>query len=392
MTTLLIALAILMIALALLINDPAPRKKIPLLLTERIYAAPGLECNLYFNNIVTTVNVRNYAFEVVCDMGRTDADRWRAVPEEKDVGDHRLTVRVYDENGLAAEGVTTVTVAAPVKKERELSLLLIGASQTAAVGYPERVHELMMKEENIRFSMVGTNSGGYADPVPGGVAHEGYGGWGWNTFFTSWGIDESRDNDGLHPRRPWVRNSRFLFPDGDGFKFDFAQYCKKYNQGKYPDTIVITLGINNIFCAKSDGEVDAAWRKEIYPYMKKMVSEFRRCNPQVHIAFCTLTPGAWSQDAFGSSYQCSYTLWRWRLNHLRFYGKLTGAAKKFHVGLIPLHAVVDGANGFPEETEKVNQCSEETVSRQINAMHPNPSGYAQMGDCVFAYLKHHCSR
>ncbi|MBQ9502993.1 MAG: MarR family transcriptional regulator, partial [Lentisphaeria bacterium] len=392
MTTMLIALAILLIALALLAGTAPHKNDVHPALTEHIYAVPGLECSIYFNNIVTVINVRNYAFEVVCDIGRTDADRWRAVPEEKDIGDHKLTIRVYDENGLVSEGVTTVTVVSPVTKERELSLLLIGASQTAAVGYPERVYELMKKEENIRFSMVGTNSGGYTDPVPGGVAHEGYGGWGWNTFFTNWGIDESRDNDGLHPRRPWVRNSRFLFPDGDGFKFDFARYCQKYNQGKYPDTIVIALGINNVLCAKSDREVRRAWRKDIYPYMKKMVTEFRKCNPQVHIAFCTPTPGAWSQDAFGSNYQCSYTLWRWRLNHRLLYRGLVQAAKEFHTGIIPVHAVVDGAHGFPEAEEKANQRSEETVSRQINAVHPNPSGYAQIGDCVFAYLKHRCSR
>ena len=393
MTTCLIALAILLIALALLTGDPAPRKKIPLFLTDRIYAAPGLECSLYFDNVVTAVNSRNYAFEVLCDLGRTDETRWRAVPEKKDIGDHKLVLRVWDENGLAAEGVTTVTVAGPVTEERELSLLLVGDSQTAAVGYPERVLELMKEEKNIKFSMVGTNSGGYADPVPGGVAHEGYGGWGWNTFFTNWGIDESRDNDGLDPRRPWIRNSRFLFPDGKGgFRFDFAQYCRKYDQGKYPDAVVIMLGINNVFGARSDREVDAAWRRDVYPYMKRMVSEFRKCRPDIHIAFATLTPGAASQDAFGSNYNCSHTRRRWRLNLARFHEKLLKAVKKFRVGLIPVHAVVDPFNGYPEKTENANSRCEKKLARQTNAVHPNGSGYAQIGDCVFAYLKYRCSR
>ena len=159
----------------------------------------------------------------------------------------------------------------------------MGASQTGAVGYPERLFELMKAEENVDFSMVGTNSGGYVDPVPGGVAHEGYGGWGWNSFFTKYGIDESSENDGLHPRRPWVRNSRFLFPDGDSFKFDLKQYCEKYNQGKVPDTLLFQLGANNVFCAKSNKEIDEIWNKDIYPYMKKYVEEFRKLNPSIHI-------------------------------------------------------------------------------------------------------------
>ena len=119
----------------------------------------------------------------------------------------------------------------------------MGASQTAAVGYPERIFELMKAEKNVDFTMVGTNSGGYAAPVPGGVAHEGYGGWGWNSFFTRYGLIESSANDGLDPARPWIRNSSFLFPDGDGFKFDLKAYCDKYKQINAKDSWKIRLSL-----------------------------------------------------------------------------------------------------------------------------------------------------
>ena len=270
MPLLLICIAIMLIAVALLYNlsrESSP--KVNLLLTEKIYAVPGIECNIYFNNIVTVINYKNYAFEVICDIGRTDSTRWRVVPEEKDIGEHKITIRVHTESGIVEEATTTLCVVAPVQEKKSMSLLIMGASQTGAVGYPERLFELMKAEENVDFSMVGTNSGGYVDPIPGGVAHEGYGGWGWNSFFTKYGIDESSENDGLHPRRPWVRNSRFLFPDGDGFKFDLKQYCEKYNQGKVPDTLLFQLGANNVFCAKSNKEIDEIWNKDIYPYMKK---------------------------------------------------------------------------------------------------------------------------
>ena len=394
MVTMLICLAVLMIAFALLVTKNTPEKKtVPLLLTEKIYAVPGIECSIYFNNVVTAINYKNYAYEVLCDIGRTDAARWRVIPEDKDIGEHKLTIRVHDENGIIAEAETIVCVTAPIAEKKEMSLLIMGASQTGAVGYPERVFELMKAEENVKFSMVGTNSGGYAAPVPGGVAHEGYGGWGWNSFFTRYGIDESPDNDGLHPARPWNRNSRFLFPDGKGgFKFDLKAYCDKYNQGNVPDTLIIMLGINNIFCAKSDKEIDKIWLTEIYPYMKRIVEEFRKLAPQITIAFCTPTPGAFTQDAFGENYQCAYTLWQWRKNHCYYMKKLFNAVKEFNVDLIPIHAVVDGDNGYPVKEEQVNQRSEQLVSRQSNAIHPNPSGYGQMGDCVFCYLKHALNR
>ena len=389
MVTMLICLAVLMIAFALLINKGEfnPRK-VNLQLTEKIYAVPGIECNIYFNNIVTVINYKNYAFEVICDIGRTDSTRWRVTPEEKDIGEHKLTVRVYDENGIVEEASTILCVVAPVTEKKKMSLLIMGASQTGAVGYPERIFELMKAEKNVDFSMVGTNSGGYAAPVPGGVAHEGYGGWGWNSFFTRYGIEESTENDGLHPSRPWIRNSRFLFPDGDGYKFDLKAYCDKYNQGNVPDTLVIMLGINNIFGAKCNKEIDKIWLSDIYPYMKKLVEEFRKLNPSIHIAFATLTPGAFSQDAFGKSYQCAYTQWQWRKNLCYYMKKLFKVVKELNVGLIPVHAVVDGDNGYPETEEPVNERSEKIVSRQSNGVHPNPSGYGQIGDCMFAYLKH----
>ena len=389
MAVLLICIAVLMIAFALLFNmtNQTQKKKVNLLLTEKIYAVPGIECNIYFNNIVTVINYKNYAFEVICDLGRTDSTRWRATPEEKDIGEHKLTVRVWDEDGIVEEASTTLVVVAPVAEKKTMSLLIMGASQTGAIGYPERLFELMKAEENVDFSMVGTNSGGYADPVPGGVAHEGYGGWGWNSFFTKYGIDESSENDGLHPRRPWVRNSRFLFPDGDGYKFDLKQYCDKYNQGKSPDTLLVMLGANNVFCAKSNAEIDGIWAKDIYPYMKRIVEEFRKLNPSIHIAFATITPGAFNQDAFGTNYQCSYTLWQWRKNHLYYHRKFLKAVKEFNVGVIPVHAVVDGDNGYPEQDEAASMHCEKQILRQINAIHPNPSGYKQMGDCVFAYMK-----
>ena len=389
MKLLLVCLAVLLLALAvLLLKNTLQRKKLPLQLTEKIYAVPGIECNIYFNNVVTAINYRNYAYEVRCDIGRTDSDRWRVTPEEKDIGEHKLTLIVHGDDGIVARATTTVVVAAPITEKKKVSLLLMGASQTAAVGYPERIFELMKAEKNVDFTMVGTNSGGYAAPVPGGVAHEGYGGWGWNSFFTRYGLKESSANDGLDPARPWIRNSSFLFPDGDGFKFDLKAYCDKYNQGNVPDTLIIMLGINNIFGARSNSDIDKTWDEHIYPYMKKLVGEFRKLNPSIHIAFCTLTPGSFTQTSFGKSYNCNYTLWQWRRNLCYYHEKLFKVVKELNVGLIPVHAVVDGDNGYPEQEEAANMHCGKKILRQMNAVHPNPSGYKQIGDCIFAYLKH----
>ena len=247
----------------------------------------------------------------------------------------------------------------------------------------------MKQDPKIDFQMVGTNSGGYSKPEPGGVAHEGYGGWGWNSFFLRLKKEESDANDGLDPTRPWITYSRFMFKRNGQWEFDFAEYCSRYNGGKFPDTIIIMLGINNIFLAKSDREVDKIWNEHIYPYMKRMVDAFRKAAPGIHIAFSTLTPGASSQDAFGRSYQCRQTRWRWRLNLDRYHRKLFQVVRELNVGLVPIYASIDGEHGFPEVMEKLNSRSSEQRPSQSNAMHPSPAGYAQIGDAMYCYLRHY---
>lgn len=364
------------------------RSGVKLLLPKKIYASPGIECNIYFDNIVTVINPANYVFEVNCETGRNDAKRWRFTPGEAEAGkEYVWTVRIYDGNGVVTEGRTIISVAHELKTKKTLSLLLIGASQTAAVGYPEHLLQLMREEPMIDFQMVGTNSGNYQKPVPGGVAHEGYGGWGWGSFFLRLKKEESDANDGLDPTRPWLTYSRFMFQQNGNWKFDFQEYCKRYNDGKYPDTIIISLGGNDIFLCKSDREVDRLWKNDIYPYMRQMVAAFREADPQVHIAFSTITQVG-SQDAFGQNYQCRQNRWRWRLNVDRYHRKLFRVVKELNVGLVPVYASIDGEHGFPTVTETVNQRSSELCQRQSNALHPSPSGYAQIGDVMYCYLRH----
>jgi len=210
---------------------------------------------------------------------------------------------------------------------------------------------------------------------------------GWNSFFLRLKKEESDANDGLDPTRPWITWSRFMFQQNGSWKFDFQEYCKRYNDGKYPNAIIIMLGINNIFLCKSDREVDRTWKEDIYPYMRRMVESFRETAPEVHIAFSSLTPGA-SQDAFGRSYQCRQSRRRWRLNLDRYHRKLFHVVRELKVGLVPVYASIDGEHGFPTVMETVNQRSSEPCQRQSNALHPSPVGYAQIGDMIYCYLRH----
>ena len=69
MKLLLVCLAVLLLALAvLLLKNTLQRKKLPLQLTEKIYAVPGIECNIYFNNFPIAILTNYYVsfYSIYC--------------------------------------------------------------------------------------------------------------------------------------------------------------------------------------------------------------------------------------------------------------------------------------------------------------------------------------
>ena len=112
-------------------------------LPEKIYAVPGIEANIYFDNIVLTPNSDIYVFDVTCKKGRNDQKRWRFVPTDKDVGEYDWSVKVIDASGTLAEGKTKLIVSpADAGKGKSISILLVGDSLTSANVYPIRLFEL----------------------------------------------------------------------------------------------------------------------------------------------------------------------------------------------------------------------------------------------------------
>src|SRR5687767_3587945 len=71
--------------------------KVRLLLPPVIYAVPGMEANLYFDNVVLVLDPDDYAFDVVCAKGKQMAERWTFTPEAREAGDYPFELIVRDE-------------------------------------------------------------------------------------------------------------------------------------------------------------------------------------------------------------------------------------------------------------------------------------------------------
>ena len=360
----------------LLILAGSAAENIRLFLPEKIYAVPGVEMNVYFNNIVTVINPANYVFDVDCPKGRNDLKRWRFTPVPEDAGTYKWSIRIYNMEGEVARGETQLIVLpADAGKGKNLSLMMIGASQTQNGYYPDRVVELMSRPGNPAFRTVGSRGARQGK-------HEGYGGWRWGCFFTRKG---GKMMDGQDPRRPVGYRSPFLFPGKNGaLEFDLQRYFDKYNGGNIPDVVSFQLGINDFFLA--DDSSIARMTEESLKNMEKLIGEFRKLKKVPRIMIFQHIPGA-GQDGFGRNYRCGRTSWQYRKNLDHYNRALLKKGKEMKLTVVPVYINIDTEKNYPTVEEPVNIGNSRTVIRQDNGVHPAPAGYYQMGDTLYCWLK-----
>ncbi len=348
--------------------------EIDLFLPEVIYAVPGVEMNVYFDNLVQVTNSANYVFDVNCPKGRNDQLRWRFLPTEKDIGTYDWEILVYGQNGLLAQGSSKLVVS-PLNAvdNRPLSILVVGDSLTAASAYPERIFALSKEPGKLAMTMIGSRGNGpERSAVPGGLAHEGYGGWTWNSFASG-------------------KNSKFLqFPENDNTKtgtLNFQAFLDQCNNGKAPDVITVMLGINDIFSAQ-DQNIDSRIQA-IFEKMELLLVEFRKVAPQALIGVALIPPGAGSQDAFGANYTCGQTRWQYNRNQRRYNAALAAkfnSANPLDISLVPVYINLDCLNNYPLITAEVNHGNPAQITRLNNGVHPSTAGYNQIGDSFFSWL------
>ena len=127
----------------------APRLQKKLQLPEVIYAVPGIECCIYFENTFLTINPSNFSFEVKCAKGRSDAKRWRFTPQVSETGSYDLTLRIFDDEGIVAErSAKVVVVPRDAGKGKTLSMLIVGSSNIARQhAFPLHLHSLFQLQK-----------------------------------------------------------------------------------------------------------------------------------------------------------------------------------------------------------------------------------------------------
>ena len=331
------------------------------------YGVPGVPVSLYYDNVVLTKKPETYQFEVKCDIGSSEARRWTVTPADKDVGDHTLQVTVKDGAGKVLEVAQTKLRIAPkdAGAGRELKLLIVGDSLTAATFYPNQIGKRLSEPGNPKWTMLSDHKPASAGP---GVAHEGYGGWTWSSFLTRY---EAKPD----PEKRKI-SSPFVFLDDKGKPgIDLPRYFKEHCGGQTPDVVTFLLGINDCFHVKA--EDTAAVDKTINGALdnaEKLITAFHAAAPKAVFAVGLTTPPNSRESGFEANYHGQYHRWGWKQIQHRLVRRMMerfGNRKELGVVLVPTEINLDPVDGYPDN----------------NGVHPNPTGYAQIGDSFYAWLK-----
>ena len=367
-------------------TSSAPASSVRLLVPKVIYAVPGLESNVYFDNVVLVVNPANYVFDVTCKKGLQQAERWTFTPTPKDVGEHPFALEVRDAaNRVVARATSSLRV---IRRDagggKAIGTLLIGDSLTHASVYPRRFLELCAKPGNPKLTLVGSHA---PKPEEPSNRHEGYGGWTAKRFAIHY-TGAARTGDYRK------RGSPFLYQDAEGKRtLDFARYCKDVNAGKAPDFVTIFLGCNDTFSA-TDETIEARI-DDMLQHMDALIAMLHRADEKIRIGLIMPVPPAGTQDAFGVNYGAGQTRWQYKRNQHRVMERMVecyGGRAKDRISLIPAYVNVDCLRNFPQSTGTWNAHTSLETSRLCNGVHPAAEGYRQIGDAVYCWVKAHLDK
>ena len=384
-------------------------------LPERIYAAPGIECNVYFSNIFESFTPARYAYEALSKKGKAQVERWTWTPSEEDAGlSVQLIINAWSDDAPVASVTTPVQVArapAPGSDTRKITFSLLAASLTNS-RYQDRIMKDMRENGYPLFTPVGSRPSmedRAKDPTR--AAHDGYGGFSFDSFLTRYAMTPDEiDNlqseaekeqlrkfgvkigPGQSWRKSLLKSPLVRIKDGEKV-VDVQAWLDKVNDGNPPDIFVIELGVNGTF-GRREPELDEYIRTEQISKAKELVARLRAVAPNAIIGICTEPIGC-GQDGYGQNYAASISLIQGRRNIFRISRALKAWVEEENdpkLVLVPLAQSIDPVYGFIRTSAPANACTTEKKVRDHNALHPAIAGGYQLGDAIYAWLANLLSR
>lgn len=326
-------------------------------LPDVYYAASGLTMEIY-NNQITNLGAHISEYEVVweTEIGEIQDTKFSITANEEMIGDHDLSVAVYDEAGnLLAKKEAALSVVEA--KQWQFSILAIGDSLSANGALYTRL------QEHLANLMICNGTRGYE-----GFLTEARLGFSAEDYLTETGyyLEEGEE---VH---------KFWNPETD--RFDWNYY--KTSTGFNPDVILLHLGTNGLLSGDENAEnickiVELIRQddKDIPIYVVNTIYQ----SDQNGIGSMKMNNGSLM---FSGQVKQERDLANFRLRE--YLADALGDEKKVY--LVPAAISVDSECVFVTEERPVNPYSEITESVAVDAVHPGPEGYYQIADTIYSTM------
>jgi lysophospholipase L1-like esterase len=179
-------------------------------------------------------------------------------------------------------------------------------------------------------------------------------------------------------------------PLWDGTAVNFGWYL---SQNSIPalDWVFIQLGTNDVFSATTDAAALTTTNDQ-QNKLDIIIASIKASNASTKVGLLISPPPSFDQDSFGDDYGVGQTRLRFKRNILiwakQMVSKYSGQEAS-RVFLLSTNTALDTINNMERAASApVNSRSSVNVQRQSNGVHPATSGYQQLGDAVWAFLKY----
>ena len=418
---------------------PAPELVVP----PTIYAVQGRECNVYLDNLhVGKSSQWEHDITATGNVGLHQNERWTWTPTAA-VTTGTLTVDAYNpRSGVkVATKVSDIRAAASTAQSGTTKkVMVIGDSLVNAGVITQTLLDIAASGDGMGVTLLGTQG-----TAPN--KHEGRGGWTVNNYttagptyydFTVSGVTvapainatEYTHNDSTYRvqtvaltggagtiRCSLVSGSAPLASGtltksnggaGDatitfsasatapgnpfwiGGAVNFPQYLTA-NSLATPDWVFVALGINDVFGQTTDAACSAA-ADAAFVKLDTLIASIKAASAGVKVGLMLPSPPSSDQDSFAASYGVGQTRWRNKRNIVIWTRQLIAKYKgqeASRIYIVPSNTALDTVNNMSTAAAgPANSRSSVNVARQNNGVHPATSGYQQIGDALWAFMKY----
>lgn len=406
-----------------------------LLIPSQIYAAQGVENNIFWDNVIfANVPLSSLSINVTCNVGKQLGRGWRYTPGAE-TGSVSLTVQVSFDGDVLAQKTVTLLTQNSAGGAGSRKILCIGDSTTAGGQYISLINTAYGVNPSVTF--LGTRGSGLNK-------HEGYGGYKFSTFVQA-GVLTYRFNvsgvtivpgigsvyshngsnytiaevnmtggagyvagtrstgtadplaSGTLTKVSGTGDATVAFSSSEiisgnpfwiGGVLNFGQYLtnNSYILGA-ADLVTLHLGINDVFNDSGDANITA-----VIQNANTLINNIRAASGSVNIAICITIPPSISQDAFGENYSNGRTLDEYLVGYKKLVAAMftefdTPERRAAKIWVVPFNTGIDRTYNFPQTMVNVNARNTTQVTKWTNGVHPDVSGYNQMGDMLWTFVK-----